>query len=132
MGFSGTAAECGVEAESQGPSQVDREGHRPCHCLLPCGGECFCGQETAVICDTSSGATVFSGAMSLAAMAGGPRSQALPPLSPQFCLLCVFQFTYLQMYRCVAFSDVLACWTEYRCFTSCRLKRREREHIKSP
>ena len=72
MGFSGTAAECGVEAESQGPSQVDREGHRPCHCLLPCGGECFCGQETAVICDTSSGATVFSGAMSLAAMAGGP------------------------------------------------------------
>ena len=71
------------------------EGHRPCHCLLPCGGECFCGQETAVICATSSGATVFSGAVSLAAMAGGPRSQALPPLSPQFCLLCVFQFTYL-------------------------------------
>ena len=37
-GISGIAAECGVEAESQGPSQVDREGHRPCHCLLPCGG----------------------------------------------------------------------------------------------
>ena len=60
----------------------------------------------------------------------GLGSWALLPLIPQFRLLCVFQSTHLQMYRCVDLSRVLVCWAEepllsYGCFTSRRLKGRD-------
>ena len=71
---------------------------------------------------------------SSATMAREPGLQAPLSLFPQFRLLCVFQSTHLQMYRCVDLSSVLVCWVEepllsYGCFTSCGLKSSDKGSI---
>ena len=59
------------------------------------------------MCATSPDATGFSGAMSLAAMAGGPGSQVLPPLYPSSaCSMCSSSPTF----RCIDVWNSLVSW----------------------
>lgn len=102
----------------------------PCRqhcCLVPCDHGCHCSWDSGVLCS----ATGFSGAVGSPAMVSRLGSWVPPPMLQQFCLLFVLQSTHFQMYRRVELSGILVCWTEeallsYGCFTSCRLKERDR------
>ena len=77
--------------------------------LVLCGCGQYCSQEDDVMCVAFPFATRFSGAVGLAAMAGGgPEFQAMPLLFLIPCPLCV---SVPPIFRCTDIwsSDILVC-----------------------
>ena len=111
-------------------SWMDRVTGPAAAAVTPCGCEHCCSWEAAVTGTVSRDATGFSARSATVARFQGSGHEP-PWLSPFFCLLCVFQSTYLQMYTSEEFSGVLMCWEEapllsYGCFAGCRVKGRDK------
>ena len=68
--------------------------------------------EAGVLCTAFPVDIGFSKDADSAAAFRGLGLQAPTTLFPRFCLLYMFQYMYLQMYRCVEFSGFLLRWAE--------------------